>query len=324
MPPRGPTPKRHEQAASVESRRRLSVSTVEREYNMKQHFDPDTGFILVEPVCSSDGTNLAVGTGEEDDGEKFQKRAYEFVRIVLNLSQSKFAHPDSWQFAILLSFFAGYCDCCGFLYMGHFTAHVTGNFATLGISGASIEHGVFLKLEGLIVFMIMIAVAHVVIQHLPYPSRWLLVLQCLWMFFSYACAMSASQGFSTHPVLGIKPEDPTIRWRAAGLTMVASMSLQNAFQRKYLVGLPVTTLMTGNTVGMVQDLFSVASDSMARIRVRNAFGAIAAFLLGCFTVAGIDAWHKKYAPHDSLPYAWMVPPMLSVLVLALGWNIAKT
>jgi len=60
---------------------------------------------------------------------------------------------NRWTLPLLLSFTAGYVDTAGFLALqGLFTAHVTGNFVTLGASLALGTSGAVAKLLALPVF----------------------------------------------------------------------------------------------------------------------------------------------------------------------------
>src|SRR5215510_4561715 len=64
--------------------------------------------------------------------------------------------------AALLSFNGGFVDTAGFLGLeGLFTAHVTGNFVTLGAALVFGTHGVIAKLLALPEFIVMVALAKV-------------------------------------------------------------------------------------------------------------------------------------------------------------------
>src|SRR6202161_4699615 len=72
---------------------------------------------------------------------------------------------------ILLSFNAGYVDTAGSLALqGLFTAHVTGNFVTIGAALVFGTSGVVAKLLALPVFCIVIIVTRLVSFNLP--ARW--------------------------------------------------------------------------------------------------------------------------------------------------------
>ena len=64
------------------------------------------------------------------------------------------------RIAALLSFVAGFVDTAGFLGLqGLFTAHVTGNFVTLGAALVLGTHGVVAKLLALPEFILVVALA---------------------------------------------------------------------------------------------------------------------------------------------------------------------
>src|ERR1700740_2957385 len=70
------------------------------------------------------------------------------------------AEKNQWMLPLLLSFTAGYVDTAGFLALqGLFTAHVTGNFVTLGASLALGTSGAVAKLLALPVFCVVVMAA---------------------------------------------------------------------------------------------------------------------------------------------------------------------
>src|SRR5271154_5876519 len=71
------------------------------------------------------------------------------------------APTKSVRIAALLAFNAGFVDTAGFLGLqGLFTAHVTGNFVTLGATLVFGSHGVVAKLLALPEFVLVVALAH--------------------------------------------------------------------------------------------------------------------------------------------------------------------
>src|SRR5246500_2490493 len=85
---------------------------------------------------------------------------------------------------LVLSFNAGYVDTAGFLTLqGLFTAHVTGNFVTLGASLLMGTSGSVSKLLALVVFCIVVLAVRKLslrLQHLGHPPlRTLMVLKVL-------------------------------------------------------------------------------------------------------------------------------------------------
>lgn len=238
---------------------------------------------------------------------------------------------------VMLSFVAGYCDTAGFVTMQLFTAHVTGNFATIGMSLIHRSPDLVLKFGGLVVFVVMIAAcvqikawmgtrsSHplaVATTPLWTAPRVFVVLQvalllCSCLSNSLAGPVGTPSSSASHPLAQY----------LVGWTMVAAMSIQNAFQRFFLTGLPMTTLMTGNTVGVVVDVLLLRSSSSGgggsaaltaeqrapvTARVRNASLSIVAFVSGC---AGATA-SAAYVPE----LTFVLPPIAMLLILAMCWD----
>src|SRR5882757_9069492 len=95
---------------------------------------------------------------------------------------------------LVLSFNAGFVDTAGFLSLqGLFTAHVTGNFVTLGASLVLGTSGAIAKLLALPVFCIVIVVTRLVsfgLPHLKLPVlRTMLGLQALLLAAGAATAI---------------------------------------------------------------------------------------------------------------------------------------
>ena len=184
--------------------------------------------------------------------------------------------------AALLSFNGGFVDTAGFLGLqGLFTAHVTGNFVTLGAALVLGHHGIVGKILALPEFILVVALARLAgmalrAQKLP-VLRILLAAEVALLLAFFALAV----GF------GPFPDADTPAALLTGFAGIAAMALQNAFQRVHLSSLPPTTLMTGNTtqatIDAVDLLTGAAPAQGAEIRAR--FGRVALsilwFALGC-------------------------------------------
>jgi uncharacterized membrane protein YoaK (UPF0700 family) len=200
------------------------------------------------------------------------------------------------QLAVLLGFNGGFVDTAGFLGLeGLFTAHVTGNFVTLGAALVFGSHGVVAKLAALPEFMLVIALAHLVgtalARHGRSALRILLGVKVMLLigFFVLAVALGPFENSDAPAAL------------LTGFAGVAAMAVQNAIQRTHLASLPPTTLMSGNTVQVVLDAVDLlrgrafnemAPEQVALVRAR--FGrmarAIACFAAGCAVAALLYAW----------------------------------
>jgi len=159
--------------------------------------------------------------------------------------------PPGPAMPLLPSVNAGFVDTAGFLALhGLFTAHVTGNFVTLGASIVPGISGAVAKLLALPIF------CHVVILvrlfSLALSRRMLRSLEPLLALKALPLMIGA--------VLAIRlgPFANGDGWSAVvtGITLVAAMAVQNAAHRIYLASAPPTTLMTGTTTQLMIDLLT--------------------------------------------------------------------
>ena len=191
----------------------------------------------------------------------------------------------------LLSFNGGFVDTAGFLGLqGLFTAHVTGNFVTLGAALVFGTHGVIAKLLALPEFIFVIAVARLVgaaltAHGLP-ALRLLLAGKVVLLLVFFVLAVT----------LGPFPDTDAPAGLLTGFAGVAAMAIQNGAQRVHLASLPPSTLMTGNTTQAVLDavdlLRGVKPDQAAAVRARfgRTLGSILYVAAGCGSAAGLYLW----------------------------------
>ena len=191
----------------------------------------------------------------------------------------------------LLSFNGGFVDTAGFLGLqGLFTAHVTGNFVTLGAALVFGTHGVIAKLLALPEFILVIALARLagaaMTAHGLPALRLLLVGKVLLLLAFFILAVT----------LGPFPDTDVPAGLLTGFAGVAAMAIQNGVQRVHLASLPPSTLMTGNTTQAVLDavdlLRGVKPDQAAAVRARfgRTLGSILYFAAGCGLAAGLYLW----------------------------------
>lgn len=190
----------------------------------------------------------------------------------------------------LLSFNAGYIDTAGFLALsGLFTAHVTGNFVTLGAALAQNGEGALAKLLVLPVFCAVIVITRVIGHLLQRRNRPVLriMLVVKFLLLTLAAILAISHGPFIDQDAGVP--------LAVGLVLAAAMAIQNAVHRIHMATEPPTTLMTGSTTQImidVADLLSGAVDQTKPAviaRLRRMLANVSAFALGC--AAGAVAWH---------------------------------
>src|SRR5476651_1923381 len=188
--------------------------------------------------------------------------------------------------AALLSFNGGFVDTAGFLGLaGLFTAHVTGNFVTLGAALVLGSHGIIGKILALPEFICVIAVARLAgaalrARHAP-VLRILLAVEValLLAFFMLAVTFGPFANADSPAAL------------LTGFAGIAAMALQNAVQRVHLPSLPPTTLMTCSTTQATIDAIDllVGTDPDHAAAIRTRFGrlslSILYFAAGCAAAA---------------------------------------
>lgn len=212
----------------------------------------------------------------------------------------------------VLSFNGGYVDTAGFLALqGLFTAHVTGNFVTLGAALALGTSGAVAKLSALPLFCGVVILTRLLSLRLERRGvsavRPLLLLKLLLLAGAAALALT------------LGPFTDGDGWAAlgTGMVLVTAMAIQNALHRIHLGGAPPTTLMTGNTTQIMIDLADLLRGGMtpdARTatlaRLSALGGAVAAFALGCAAAAGLYAAARMLC--------FLVPPLLALGALLLA------
>lgn len=217
--------------------------------------------------------------------------------------------PISRTLSHILGFNAGYVDTAGFLALGGlFTAHVTGNFVTLGAALIQGNSGAVSKLLALPVFCLAVVLARLgsnalVARQQP-PMRSLVAVKVL-LLVAAALLMIVYGPFKD----GDQP--PAF---AAGMLMICAMAVQNAMQRMHLPQLPPSTLMTGNTTQVMIDLADlfkgVLGDERRSViaRLQKMLPAIGTFALGCALGALGYVWLGMWS--------FALPPVLALVSMA--------
>lgn len=195
----------------------------------------------------------------------------------------------------LLSFNAGYVDTAGFMALhGLFTAHVTGNFVTIGAALVLGTSGIVTKLLALPTFCVMVVLARLLRYRLI--DRGWPVLKTLLGVKLVLLTAGGVLAVCYSPF----PRGDDWSEMITGLTLVAGMAIQNALQRVHLGSSPPTTLMTGTTTQIMIDLGDlmqgVPAEQKEAIHGRLARMGVAVltFALGCalaaLLFAGVGAW----------------------------------
>ena len=212
--------------------------------------------------------------------------------------------------SILLSINGGYVDTAGFLALqGLFTAHVTGNFVTLGAALVFGTTGVVAKLIALPVFCLVVGIVRLLGNALTVrgasPLRVLLWLQFVLLLAGFALAMR------------LGPFRNGDAWPAlvTGMTLVCAMAVQNGAQRIHLPSAPPSTLMTGNTTQVVIDIVDLLRgmpDAQAAAAVRGRLSRMAAsvvsFAGGCAAAALLFAFTGMWC--------FALPPLVALAAVA--------
>jgi len=182
---------------------------------------------------------------------------------------------------MLLSLNAGYVDAAGYLALqGLFSAHVTGNFVTLGASLALGTSGAIAKLLALPMFCAVVIATRLLDTLLSNRDRsaleTLIALEVLLLVIGAALAMHFG------------PFRDSDNWQAVltGMALVAAMSMQNAFHRVHLGSAPPSTIMTGTTTQVMIDIADriygpSGSDSPPSQRIVQMSTNVLLFAVGC-------------------------------------------
>jgi uncharacterized membrane protein YoaK (UPF0700 family) len=213
----------------------------------------------------------------------------------------KISIPDT------LTFNGGYVDTAGFLALqGLFTAHVTGNFVTLGASLAQGSSGVINKLLALPVFCIVVLLVRLVSVRAVQATATTLdaLIGVKVMLLAVAAALAAW--------LGPFQNADSVSGIVTGMTLVAGMAVQNAIHRVFFPKSPPTTLMTGSTTQIMIDIGDLLGGALAP-DVRSATldrcvrlaRSVCIFALGC----GVSA--LVYARLGTAVF--LAPPLIAAL-----------
>jgi uncharacterized membrane protein YoaK (UPF0700 family) len=191
----------------------------------------------------------------------------------------------------LLSFNGGFVDTVGFpALQGLFTAHVTGNFVTLGATIVSGTHGFVGKILALPEFIVVVALARLAgsalrARDLP-AQRVLLATKVAFLFAFFLLGVT----------LGPFPNSDAPGALITGFAGIAAMAIQNAVQRVHFASQPPTTLMTGSTTQIVIDVIDLvqgipAEDAKAiRARAVRLIRSVLWFAAGCSAAAALYLW----------------------------------
>jgi uncharacterized membrane protein YoaK (UPF0700 family) len=184
---------------------------------------------------------------------------------------------------LLMSLNGGYVDTLGFIALhGLFSAHVTGNFVTIGYALANGASGAWTKLAALPVFCLGVFAARLYGQARREANKpvFMQLLSAKTLLLCLAAALALT--------LGPFPAADSWGLFATGMALVLAMSIQNAVHRVHLGSAPPSTLMTGTTTQIMLDLADAArgeADEASRKRMARMGRAVLAFAAGCAAAA---------------------------------------
>ena len=207
---------------------------------------------------------------------------------------------------LLLSLNAGFVDTAGFLALqGLFTAHVTGNFVTLGASLVLGTSGALAKLLALPVFCVVVIASRwlgTLLSHRStHPFVPLLVIKVL--------LLTAGSALAIH----FGPFHDGDAWQAivTGMVLVAAMAIQNAVHRVHLGSSPPSTLMTGTTTQVMLDIadsiYPRQGSQAQTARLIQMSTNVVVFATGCAAAALLYARFGVWC--------FIVPPVVALLAL---------
>ncbi|MGY8661392.1 YoaK family protein [Bradyrhizobium sp. UFLA05-109] len=207
---------------------------------------------------------------------------------------------------LLLSCTAGYVDTAGFLALqGLFTAHVTGNFVTLGASLVLGTSGAIAKLLALPVFCTVVIATRLLSSLLSHQLR--AVFETMLGLEIALLVAGATLAVRFGP---FRDGDS---WQAivTGMVLVAAMAIQNATHRIYLASVPPSTLMTGTTTQIMIDLADLAlgrnEKNQPNDRLKTMGMNVLVFALGCGAAALLFMQFGVWC--------FVIPPILAALCL---------
>ena len=207
----------------------------------------------------------------------------------------------------LLSVIAGMVDVIGFLSLGIFTAHITGNIVVMGALVVRHNRVNPAQILAIPVFIVAVAATWLVARASSRRGIGLMRLLLLMQFLLITCVLIFSA--ITKPSADPHGLLATI----AAMIGVTAMGCQFALLRLTLPGAPATAVMTGNLTNAV--LAIVDSSSRTPLmgsdsgRLTGALHLLVGFFVGCVVAAAAVMYLGDWA--------WSLPASLSAAAVAL-------
>lgn len=220
------------------------------------------------------------------------------------------------KIASVLSFNGGYVDTMGFVALsGLFTAHVTGNFVTLGATLSEGTGGALAKLLALPVFCLTVFLGHGMnywLERRKYPPV-PVFLSLKFVLFCGAAVLAFLLPLN-NPGSGGE--------LLVGMVLVVAMAMQNALHRTHLADQPPTTLLTGTTTQIMLDLSDMVFSGDVKGR-----GAVGARLLRLVRALVLFAGGCAVAAlfyRLSYRFCFVIPPITVAITLIIHWLGARS
>ena len=220
--------------------------------------------------------------------------------------------PGLMLLPLVLSMIAGSTDGIGFIGLGFFTAHITGNLVILAARLVAGENASIVHVVSVPAFIAALALTRVLVgglERLGIASlRPLLLLQFLLLSGFFVLCITAGPHVDPNAGQAV----------LAGMLGVSAMAVQNALVQVSVTGAPSTAVMTTNITRFVMDLGAVLMErncdraAEAAKRAKQTALAIVGFAAGC----GLAAWCEVVAGLWSL--AMPVGLALAALAISLG------
>jgi uncharacterized membrane protein YoaK (UPF0700 family) len=208
----------------------------------------------------------------------------------------------------LLSGVAGMVDVIGFLSLGLFTAHITGNLVVIAALLARGGPPNIAQVLAVPVFMAAVAAVWLIAKASNRRGPALEKLLLAVHFLLLICVLILSVVY--HPAVDPHGLAGTI----AAMIAVSAMACQFALLRLAVPDAPSTAVMTGNLTSGVLSLLDTLSRSQplidgARGRLRKTVELVVPFCSGCLVGAAAVSWLGTWA--------WSLPAGLAGVALAL-------
>ena len=209
----------------------------------------------------------------------------------------------------LLSVIAGMVDVIGFLTLGIFTAHVTGNIVVIGALIVRHNRVSPAQILAIPVFIFAVAATWAIAKAFGKRGASLMRPLLLVQFLLITCLLIFT-------VITKPSSDPHgLMATIAAMIAVTAMGCQFALLRLALPVAPSTAVMTGNLTNAVLALVDLSSRTQPLLkddskRLSGALNLLVGFFLGCVAATAALLYVGDWA--------WSLPAVLAAVAVALG------